>query len=132
MNYTFVAHLPLIVENLRIANKNGSPYKLYALIDQTQIPGLKAMIWSEFTTAPKLLLFEACFAEAAIELSPILLEVPGDIKELEILDKLCQSLPIIDAKSALQLLCTPTSMVGGRPRGTDLQPRRRASGSGGM
>lgn len=99
MEYTFAAHVPsLIAGQVQVASANA-PTRLFALIDLVQIEGLGKRIQHLLPEAPSAPLFRGCFAEAAIEMSPLLIELSGDAETLTThilsLDQACKSLPIL-------------------------------------
>ena len=95
MSYSFAPHLA----TLRTARSNDATGRLYALVDVAQLPGARRAVERVIGAEQYRLLFAGCFAESAMSLSPLLIELPAPgeaaLSQISALDNSLKSLPVL-------------------------------------
>lgn len=98
-SFSFSGHAKVLTERL-----DGSPQRLFALIDAGQIPDLSQSLRKLPDVANRRLLFEGTFARRALALSPLVLEIAADAgalqDTLQTLDAICHRLPVLSYLSS--------------------------------
>ena len=114
MTYSFAPHVDSIVHQAcasqtgAMSSPSSSSTRLFVLIDTAQLNTLPKQFQQRLPDAISLLLFDQCFAESALTLSPVLFLLSDDLKILTIqmlaLDYVSRQLPVMAVLgSALKL-----------------------------